>query len=136
MNDSSRPPEDRTGATSGENDVSTDAGSATVGVRVSSARKAFHRMMRAVMGLFGPMLTCRELTDFLSRHVEGALGPHERKAFERHLAMCRPCRAYVDSYRTTLELGRSAFAEPDAPVPDEVPEELVTAILEARCAAG
>jgi hypothetical protein len=136
MNDSSRTPEERPGATAGENDASTDVAPAAAGVRVSGARKAFHRMMWAVMGMFGPMLTCRELTDFLSRYVEGALTQEERKAFERHLSMCRPCRAYVESYRKTIELERSAFAEPDAPVPDEVPEELVRAILTARRAAG
>lgn len=136
MNDISRTSEERPGATTGENDATADAGTAHAGVRVSVARKALHRMMWAVMGMFGPMLTCRELTDFLSRYVDGALTPEERKAFERHLSMCRPCRAYVESYRETIELERSAFAEPDALVPDEVPEELVRAILAARRTAG
>lgn len=136
VNDTSLPPEERPCATAGESDASTGVAPATAGVRVSGARKAVHRMMWAVMGMFGPMLTCRELTDFLARYVDGALTPEEQKAFERHLAMCRPCRAFVESYRKTIDLERTAFAEPDAPVPDEVPEELVRAILAARRAAG
>lgn len=92
--------------------------------------------MRAVMGLMGPMLTCEELTDFLSRYVEDSLAPVERKAFDRHIAMCRSCRAYVDSYRRTIQLESEAFADLDGPVPDDVPEELVQGILAARRAGG
>jgi anti-sigma factor RsiW len=78
------------------------------------------------------MLTCRELIDFLWRYVEDDLTPAERKTFDRHLAMCRSCRAYLDSYRKTIELGRVAFSDLDAEVPDDVPEELIQGILAAR----
>lgn len=85
------------------------------------------------MGLFmGPMLTCRELIDFLWRYFEDDLTPAERKVFDRHLAMCRKCRAYLDSYRKTVALGRIAFSDLDAPVPDDVPEEVIQGILAAR----
>ncbi|MCC6130738.1 MAG: zf-HC2 domain-containing protein [Acidobacteria bacterium] len=83
----------------------------------------------------GPMITCRELTEFLGRYVEDDLSQEERKTFDRHLSMCRSCRAYLDSYRTTIEMGHSAFSGLDAPVPDDVPEELVAGILAARRAS-
>ncbi len=136
MNDTPRNPEERPGATAGENDGSGNVAPARAGVPVSGAKKVFHRMMWAVMGMFGPMISCRELTDFLERYVDGGLTPEEQRAFDRHLSMCRPCRAYVASYRKTIELERSAFAGPDGPVPDEVPEELVRGVLAARRAAG
>lgn len=129
VNETSRGTRERPDAATGETD-------AAEGVRVSAPRKLLHRVMWAVLGMFGPMISCRELNGFLARYVEGGLTPDEKRAFERHLAMCRPCRAYVESYRRTLELERYAFAEPDALVPDEVPEELVRAVLAARRAAG
>ncbi|MBI5440960.1 MAG: zf-HC2 domain-containing protein [Deltaproteobacteria bacterium] len=95
-----------------------------------------HRVMWAVMGLMGPMITCRELNEFLSRYVEEDLTAKERRAFDRHVAMCRACRDYVDSYVRTIELEGVAFADPSGPVPDDVPEELVQGILAARRAAG
>lgn len=98
-----------------------------------SPRLWFHRGTRSILGiLMGPMLTCRELVDFLWRYVEDDLAPEERKAFDRHLAMCRSCRAYLDSYRRTLDLGRAAFLDLDAAVPGEVPEELIQGILAVR----
>ena len=36
----------------------------------------------------------------------------------------------------TVELGRAACAEPEGPVPEDAPDELVRAILEARRAGG
>jgi hypothetical protein len=38
---------------------------------------------------------------------------------------------YLESYRETIRLGREA-CEPDGPLPEEVPEELVEAILASR----
>ena len=99
-------------------------------------RSMVHRAMFAVMRLMGPMITCRELDEFLARYVEDALTPEERKAFDRHVAMCRACRDYVASYQRTIELEGAAFAEFDGPVPEDVPEELVQGILAARRAAG
>jgi len=96
MNDSSRNPRERSGATVGGNVASTDLGTATAGVRVSGARKAF----------------------------------------DRHVGICRDCRDYVDSYVRTIALEESAFADPDGPLPEDVPEELVHGILAARRAAG
>jgi anti-sigma factor RsiW len=89
--------------------------------------------MRALLGrIVGPMLTCRELIDFLWRYVEDDLSPEERKAFDRHLALCPSCRAYLDSYRKTIALGKAAYADPSAEVPAEVPDEIVAGILAAR----
>ena len=75
-------------------------------------------------------LTCRELTDFLADYFAHGLGPDERALFERHLAECDECVAYLRSYATTMRLAKDAHAEDR--VPADVPEALVRAILAAR----
>lgn len=79
-----------------------------------------------------PLLTCKQLIDFLDDYVGGALAAEERAEFDRHLALCPACVDYLDGYRETIRLGRAALARGDEAVPDEVPEELVRAILAAR----
>ena len=77
-------------------------------------------------------MTCRELSDFLLDYVSGALVPEERARFEEHLGECDDCVVYLRTYEETIKLGRGAFAHPDDPVPEDVPGELLRAILAAR----
>jgi anti-sigma factor RsiW len=77
-------------------------------------------------------MTCRELTDFLGAYLDGELSDEVRRRFEEHLAACPECAAYLETYRGTVKLARDAFRDPDAPVPADVPEDLVKAILAAR----
>lgn len=74
-------------------------------------------------------ITCRELIDFIAAYVDGGLDAAARDDFERHLSACPSCRAYLDSYRKTMALTRAMAS--DEPV-DDVPEELVRTILDAR----
>jgi anti-sigma factor RsiW len=76
-------------------------------------------------------MTCREVADFLEDYVSGTLAADIRAQFDRHLSVCPNCRAYLATYRATIELGRRAFAIPDADAQTEVPAELVSAILNA-----
>jgi len=77
-------------------------------------------------------LTCRELIEFLMDYLEGALSAAERESFDAHLAICPDCVNYVAAYRSTVQAGRAAFTDPDAPTPEDVPEDLIAAILDAR----
>ncbi len=77
-------------------------------------------------------MTCQELVDFLRAYVDGELPESEQAAFEDHLGECPPCVAYLDSYRETIRLGRAVCANPDDPIPDDVPERLIEGILAAR----
>lgn len=79
-------------------------------------------------------LTCRDLIDFLRAYLDGELPPALRRRFEEHVDACPPCLHYLDSYRETVSLAAEAFAPcgPDDAVPEEVPEELVRAVLAAR----
>lgn len=76
-------------------------------------------------------MNCRELTEFLMAYLDRELPEAARSAFELHLHDCPPCVNYLESYRATIALGRAACAD-DAPVPKDVPEALVQAILAAR----
>lgn len=78
------------------------------------------------------LITCKELMTFLDGYVDETLSPEERAEFDRHLALCPSCVDYLQGYRTTIVLGRRAFDEPEAPAPEDVPADLVRAILEAR----
>lgn len=77
-------------------------------------------------------MTCEELTQFLMSYLEGELPVDQRQQFEEHLGECPPCRRYLDTYRRTLTLERSLGEGDGGPLPDEVPEELVRAVLDAR----
>jgi anti-sigma factor RsiW len=77
-------------------------------------------------------MNCREFTEFLHEYLFGNLPTAERAEFEKHLAECPWCVAYLDSYRKTIQLEQSAFAAEDAPAPADAPEELIQAILQAR----
>ena len=77
-------------------------------------------------------MTCRDFITFLLEYRSGELSPEQRREFDAHLAECPWCVAYLNTYEQTIRLGKAAFAEPEAPVPADVPEELVQAILAAR----
>jgi anti-sigma factor RsiW len=68
------------------------------------------------------------MADFFS----GELPQETRSRFEDHLSLCPNCVAYLSNYRSTIALGRCAFATDDASVPSDVPDGLVKAILASR----
>jgi anti-sigma factor RsiW len=77
-------------------------------------------------------MNCREFTEFLHEYLSGNLPETERADFDKHLAECPWCVAYLDSYKKTIELEKTAFVPVEAPPPAEAPEELIQAILQAR----
>ena len=77
-------------------------------------------------------MTCRELADFLMSYLDGELPAKQHTVFEGHIDLCPGCKNYLDSYKETIDLGKSICQDPEGPVPHNVPEELVQAILAAR----
>ena len=77
-------------------------------------------------------MNCREVADFLSDYLDGALPLRQRLMFRLHLLVCRDCRRYLDSFAATVKLthslGERSTDEDDSPIP----EALVQAILAAR----
>lgn len=77
-------------------------------------------------------MTCRELVDFLMEYLDGELPADQRDIFESHVGECPPCEAYLDTYKQTIRLGKGVCSEPDGAAPEDVPEQLIQAILAAR----
>lgn len=77
-------------------------------------------------------MTCREFTAFLADYLAGELPESQKAAFHAHLAECPSCVAYMNTYQETIRLGRAAFRPQGRDVPEDVPEELVQAILASR----
>jgi anti-sigma factor RsiW len=75
-----------------------------------------------------PYLPCREIIAFLADYLDGTLDPAARAEFDRHLAVCPSCVAYLASYAATIRMAKAAAGDADSGDP---PEELVEAILEA-----
>jgi anti-sigma factor RsiW len=80
------------------------------------------------------VITCRELIDFIDSYLERELPDEQRASFEAHLRVCPSCVAYLGSYRTSIDLARSAHDLSEEDVAAEMPPELVAAIL--RCRPG
>jgi predicted anti-sigma-YlaC factor YlaD len=81
-------------------------------------------------------MTCKDFIGFLLDYLSRELPKAQQALFEEHLKVCSSCVAYLSNYRDTVELSRAAFCHPDGPVPEDVPEDLVAAVLAARKAGG
>jgi anti-sigma factor RsiW len=78
-------------------------------------------------------VTCREFAEFIMEYLDGELPNDVHTPFERHIARCPACDRYLRQYKATVAAGRAAFLKcEDNEVPSDVPEELITAILESR----
>jgi anti-sigma factor RsiW len=66
-------------------------------------------------------ITCQQLTEVLTDYLEGAMPPHERAAFEAHLALCEGCVHYLTQMRQTIESVRELHpAHVEATAPDDL----------------
>jgi len=67
-------------------------------------------------------MSCKSLVELVTEYLEDALPPAERDRFERHLAGCDGCTAYLEQMRTTIRL-TGALSEEQ--IPDEAREALL-----------
>ncbi len=74
-------------------------------------------------------ITCEELITFLLDYLSQELPPGEEREFERHLAICPSCVAYLETYRQAVRLGKAALRKESDSPPPELGSELVRAIL-------
>ena len=85
-------------------------------------------MLRRMHGL----ITCREFEEFVLGYLDGELPKRQAKLFDWHLRICRECREYLAAYKRTIEIGKSALGPADGSVPEDVPEDLIKAVLASR----
>ena len=102
-------------------------------MRGHGAERPFrHRLVGLIFRNWPGMITCARFEQFLLDYHEGELPEPQRRLFEGHLEVCGLCRSSYEGYRRAIELGQRLFADyADAPVPGDVPAELVAAVIEA-----
>lgn len=86
------------------------------------------KLMRFLPG----MITCEEFESFIIGYLDGTLDKTATRKFEWHLRFCRECHGYLDAYRRAVEAGKAAYSDADGFIPQDVPEDLIKAILAAR----
>lgn len=69
-------------------------------------------------------LSCKQITDLVTEYVDGALPADERLAFEQHVAICPPCRAYFAQMRKVVRVAGSLQE-------DDLPEDVRASLLNA-----
>jgi len=92
------------------------------------------RSLRGKLFALPGMITCRELEEFIDDYLEDALRGTEKLKFEFHLSVCQDCRAYLERYKVAASVGQQILAQDERTVApaEEIPEDLVRAILAAR----
>jgi anti-sigma factor RsiW len=78
-------------------------------------------------------LSCQELVELVTDYLEDALPAPERARFDRHIAGCEHCTAYLEQMRTTIALTGRLRAEELAP---EAVEPLLEAFRDWRRGRG
>jgi anti-sigma factor RsiW len=68
------------------------------------------------------MLSCKEITQLVTEHVEGALSLRDRLRFQLHIGMCRHCRAYLRQMKFTA---KTLGYLPEPELPPDVEDELL-----------
>ncbi|MEQ9105411.1 MAG: zf-HC2 domain-containing protein [Rhodothermales bacterium] len=79
-------------------------------------------MKRLLMKLKG-MPSCEKVNTFIAMYLDNELPERDRKAFEKHLAMCGNCHAYFEQYKATIQAVKDADSV-------EIPSDLVEHTLE------
>jgi len=90
------------------------------------------RLKGAMLKHMHGMITCREFEEFVLSYLDGDLPTKQAKRFEWHLRLCRECREYLAAYKRTIEIGKAVLGPPDETVPEDVPEDLISAVLDSR----
>ncbi len=78
------------------------------------------------------LITCQEVITFLLDYLTKELASEEEHNFERHLALCPSCVAYLKTYEKAVHMGRVALRRELEADPPALGVELVQAILQAR----
>jgi predicted anti-sigma-YlaC factor YlaD len=61
------------------------------------------------------VLSCREIVQLVTEYLEGAMPAEERLRFERHVAICPPCRGFLSQMRGTLRVSGELSEESLSP---------------------
>jgi anti-sigma factor RsiW len=62
-----------------------------------------------------PTMSCRQLVSLVTEYLEGTMPHSERIRFERHVAVCPPCRAHLEQIRETIHASGALTEESISP---------------------
>jgi anti-sigma factor RsiW len=77
-------------------------------------------------------ITCEEVISFLLAYLTGELPAEKMVDFERHLAICPSCVAYLKTYQDAVALGKASLKSTPPEAPAALGADLLRAILDAR----
>ncbi len=83
------------------------------------------------MSAFQILFSCRNALDVLGDDLDGTLPAGRNLALRLHLHLCRHCRDYRQTYRTTTDLVRSLKEESGVEQSETLSEEMIRRILAA-----
>jgi len=72
------------------------------------------------VGLLTPDLACVEVVELVTDYLEGRLTRRQRRRFEKHLAGCPGCSAYLEQMRQTI--AAAGLVEPEQLDPEALTE--------------
>jgi hypothetical protein len=81
-------------------------------------------------------VNCREATELLGDHVDGSLPVFQRLRLRVHAWLCKHCRNYVRSYKTTLRAEKAALSHAPGAACDDLPEALARSIIDSARKVG
>jgi len=68
------------------------------------------------------MMKCRDISELLTDYLEGKMSLGERMRFQMHVAVCPPCKRYLQQMKLTVQtLGEV----PPLDIPSDVEGELM-----------
>ena len=98
---------------------------------MTERRSPFMRRLRGAMFKMPLMIDCETFEDFIVDYLEGRLAAKQKFVFEMHLKIGRECREYLAVYKASMAVGRSVLKD-EPLLPDEIPEDLISAVIDAR----
>lgn len=69
-------------------------------------------------------ISCHQVVELVTEYLDGGLAADQRLAFERHVAICPPCRGYLSQLRL---IARTAGTLTEEHLPDHLRESILAA---------
>lgn len=77
-------------------------------------------------------INCESFDTFIVDFLDGNLQEDQKLIFTKHLNECPPCKKYLKDYQKSIQLSQAVFSAEQEVDKQEMPEELVQAILAAK----
>ncbi len=97
-----------------------------------SSQRTILKRLRGLMYKLPLMISCSEFESFILAYLEDELAPRQKYVFKLHLKMCPECRDYLRLYRASMVLAKGALGKDREHLEEDIPEDLVKAVLAAR----